>query len=123
MELKGTLVEEVTSVHHIALHTFALSSSQSAGHTMEECDAHIQVHSPRCSTKTLSQDSTEASSPKLNTPHTTPVVHMLQLQLLILLALCMEVDPAHTACTLIEADVIEALKARSSNRLHAVIWD
>lgn len=46
---------------------------------------------------------------------------MLQVQLLVLLALGVEVDPADAAVTLVEANVIEALEAGARNRLDAVV--
>jgi hypothetical protein len=46
---------------------------------------------------------------------------MLQVQLLVLLTLRMEVDPTDAAIALVEADVIEALEARTRNCLDAVV--
>ena len=46
---------------------------------------------------------------------------MLQVQLLVLLTFGVEVDPTDTAIALVEANVIEALEARTRNRLHAVV--
>lgn len=39
----------------------------------------------------------------------------------ILLALRVEVDPAHGSFTLVEADVVEALKTRAADGAHAVV--
>lgn len=59
--------------------------------------------------------------PELNSPQTTPILHMSQLQLLILFTLGMEIDTTDLPIDLIEAYVIEAFKARSTNRLDPVI--
>lgn len=46
---------------------------------------------------------------------------MPQLQLLILLTLSMEINPAHTPHPLIKADVIKPLETRAAYTLHAMI--
>lgn len=48
---------------------------------------------------------------------------MLQLQLLILFALGVEVDPAHTAGALVETDVVEPFKTRTRDGLDPVVRD
>lgn len=48
---------------------------------------------------------------------------MSQLQLLILLALRMEIYPANTTLSLVEADIVEALKARAGYTFDAMIRD
>lgn len=48
---------------------------------------------------------------------------MLQIQLLILLALGMEVNAAHTAVTLIKTNIVKPFEARARDRFHAVIRD
>jgi hypothetical protein len=63
----------------------------------------------------------DKSSPELHGTHASTIGHMLQIQLLILLTLGMEVDSTDAAIALVEADVIEALEARTRNRLDAVV--
>lgn len=65
----------------------------------KEKPSYIQPHKPQL--------------PKLHRGHTTPIINMFQLQLLILLALRMEIYPGDGPHDLVEADVVEALKAGS----------
>lgn len=46
---------------------------------------------------------------------------MFQIQLLILLALGVEVNPTDTPVALVEADVVEALETRARDRLDPVV--
>ena len=62
-----------------------------------------------------------APSTELNSPNTASIVHVLQIQLLILLALRVEVYPTDTPITLIEADIIKALKTGTCDRFHAMV--
>jgi hypothetical protein len=64
---------------------------------------------------------TNTASPKLHSTNTTTILHMLQIQLLILLTLRMEVNPTNTPINLIETDVIKPLETRARNSLHAMI--
>ena len=52
------------------------------------------------------------SSSEFHSGYTTPIVHMPQLQLLILLTLRMIINPAHRPLHLIETNVIKPLKTR-----------
>lgn len=70
---------------------------------------HILVHHP--------------TSPKLNGRKTSPIIHMLQLQLLKLLTLGMEVNPADIAADLIKADIIKAFETRAVDLTHAMVRD
>ncbi len=54
-----------------------------------------------------------STSSKLNGRKTPSIIHMLQLQLLILLALGMEINPTDIPTDLIKTDVIEPFKARA----------
>ena len=47
---------------------------------------------------------------------------MLQIQLLILLALRVEINPTDTPVNLIKTDVIEPFEAGARDRLDAVVW-
>ena len=48
---------------------------------------------------------------------------MFELQLLVFLALGMEVNAADAAGALVEANVVETFKARSGDRFDSVIWN
>lgn len=61
------------------------------------------------------------SSPKLHSTDTSSILHMLQIQLLILLTLRMEINPTNTSINLIKANVIKTLETRARDRLHAVV--
>jgi hypothetical protein len=78
---------------------------------------------PACTNVRLHLSSTppRQPSPKLHSPNTPPILHMLQIQLLILLALRMEINPTNTAIHLIKTNVIKPLETRARDCFHAVV--
>ena len=62
------------------------------------------------------------ASPKLHGTDTPSILHMLQIQLLILLTLRMEINSTDTPINLIKTNVIEALEAGACDCLDAVVW-
>ena len=67
-------------------------------------------------------DPPNTASPKLHSTNTPSILHVLQIQLLILLTLRMEINPTDTPVNLIKTDVVEPLEAGACDRLDAVIW-
>jgi hypothetical protein len=63
----------------------------------------------------------QRASPKLHRPNTPPILHMLQIQLLILFTLGMEINPTNTAIPLTKTNVIKPLETRARDRFHAVV--
>lgn len=62
------------------------------------------------------------ASPKLHSSNTTPILHMLQIQLLILLALRMEINPTNAPINLIKAYIVKSLETGARDCLDAVVW-
>lgn len=72
---------------------------------------HAQIDPPNPNT----------ASPKLHSTNTPSILHMLQIQLLILLTLRMEINPTNTPINLIKTNVVKTLETRTRDRLHAVV--
>lgn len=60
-------------------------------------------------------------SPKLHGRKASLVRHVLQLQLLVALTLCVEIDSADVPRDLVEADVIETFEACAGDLPHAMV--
>lgn len=61
------------------------------------------------------------SSSKLHRPHAPPIIHMPQFQLLVSLALGVEIDSTHTSFNLVEAYIVETFEACACNSLDAMV--
>jgi hypothetical protein len=66
-------------------------------------------------------DPHNTASPKLHSTNTPCILHMLQIQLLILLTLRMEINPTNTPIDLIKANIIKPFKTSARDGLDAVV--
>jgi len=88
-------------------------SAQQACGTKKASHVHLLFHA--C------DNSANTSSPKLHSTNTPSILHVLQIQLLILLTLRVEINPTDTPINLIKTNVVKPFKAGACDRLDAVV--